>query len=195
VAALTEGRFHLCVANGRWRHDAELFGYDFDQRGARLAEGVRALQAIWRGEHTFAGRFWSWSVDAGEVTPCTSVPPPELWIAGEGEVTIRRALKYGLAWMPTRFKPDDLAPLARQYFDGGGLGLKVRMRMSVVQPPRTPDDSLAAIKLIGPTSFLAEHVHAYQQLGASYLSIVPGFDFASSAATIEALGQIRSQLG
>jgi alkanesulfonate monooxygenase SsuD/methylene tetrahydromethanopterin reductase-like flavin-dependent oxidoreductase (luciferase family) len=193
--AITEGRFHLAVAVGRWEHDAELFGYDFATRGTRLDEGIRALQSIWRGEHAFDGRFWSWACDAGTITPCTAVPAPELWLAGEGAAAIRRAVKYGLPWQPTRFIPQDLAPLAREYFDAGGPSLKVRIRMSVVEPPRVPEDALSYPKLIGPPSFLADQLSAYRELGASYVSVVPGFDYASCAATIDALADAKQQLG
>ena len=195
LAAATDGRFHLCLVNGRWRHDAELFGYKFDERGSRLDEGIRALQAIWRGEQEFSGRFWSWSCDAGTITPCTSVPAPELWIAGEGPPTIRRAIKYHLPWQPTRFVPADLAPLAREYYERGGPKLKIRVRATVIAPPNVPEDALAYPTLIGPPSYLAEQIQAYEELGADYVSVVPGYDFASAAATIDALGEAKQSLG
>ena len=194
LAAMTEGRFHLAVATGRWEHDAEVFGYDFATRGSRLEEGIRALMSIWNGEQSFSGRYWSWSTDAGTLTPCTSVPPPELWVAGEGAPAIRRALNFGVAWQPTRFTPQDLAPLARKFFDAGGVSLKIRIRMSVVEPPSMPEDRLSYPKLIGPPSFLADQLAAYAELGASYISVVPGFDYASCAATVDALADAKREL-
>jgi alkanesulfonate monooxygenase SsuD/methylene tetrahydromethanopterin reductase-like flavin-dependent oxidoreductase (luciferase family) len=192
LAAITEGRFHLGIVSGRWRHDATLFGYDFDKRGSRVDEGIRALLSIWRGEQEFSGRYWRWSCDAGTITPCTSVPAPELWLAGEGQATIGRCIKYHLPWMPTRFTPSDLAPLAREYFDRGGASLKVRIRMSAVEPPQKPEDRLSYPTLIGPPEFLAEQIAAYEELGADYISVVPGFDFDSAAATIDAMGAAKS---
>jgi alkanesulfonate monooxygenase SsuD/methylene tetrahydromethanopterin reductase-like flavin-dependent oxidoreductase (luciferase family) len=191
LAAVTDGRFHLCVLNGRWRHDAEVFGYDFEERGARLDEGIRALQAIWRGEQEFHGRFWSWSCDAGTITPCMAAPVPELWLAGEGPMTIRRALKYGLPWQPTRFTPAQLAPLAREYYERGGPQLKIRVRATVIEPSGMPEDALSYPTLIGPAAFLAEQFRGYQELGADYISVVPGFDYTSAAATIDALAEVK----
>jgi alkanesulfonate monooxygenase SsuD/methylene tetrahydromethanopterin reductase-like flavin-dependent oxidoreductase (luciferase family) len=191
LAAVTDGRFHLGVLVGRWRHDATLFGYDFDQRGARLDEGIRALQAIWRGEQEFDGRFWSWSCNAGTITPCTSVPPPELWLSGEGAAALRRAVKYHLPWQPTRFLPADLAPLAREYYERGGPQLKIRVRATSVPLPFVPEDPLMYPTLVGPASYLVEQCQAYEELGADYISVVPGFDFASAAVTIDALGEVK----
>jgi alkanesulfonate monooxygenase SsuD/methylene tetrahydromethanopterin reductase-like flavin-dependent oxidoreductase (luciferase family) len=94
--------------------------------------------------------------------------------------------------MPTRFTPSDLALLVREYFDRGGAGLKVRIRMSVIKPPQMPQDILSYPTLIGPPEFLAEQIQAYRDLGADYISVVPGFDFDSAAATIDALGAAKS---
>ena len=74
--------------------------------------------------------------------------------------------------------------MARRYFDGGGVGLKIRTRLSVSEPPSSRFATLA-----GPAAFLAEQVNAYAELRADYVSVVPGYDEPSAAATIEALGR------
>jgi alkanesulfonate monooxygenase SsuD/methylene tetrahydromethanopterin reductase-like flavin-dependent oxidoreductase (luciferase family) len=184
--AVTGGRCVLGVCAGFWEHDAQLFGFDFAERGARFDEGVRALQALWRGDLEFRGRFWSWSA-AGPIGPCGEVDPPELWLAG-GEATMRRAIRYGLPWQPTRATPEELSPLAHAYADAGGTRLAVRARMSVTEqvgshgPLRFP-------ALVGPPSYLADRLHAYAELGATYVSVVAGFDYPSCVATIDALGE------
>lgn len=189
VNAVTGGRFVLGVTPGFWEHDARLFGFDFAERGARFDEGIRALQAIWRGEPEFRGRFWSWSAE-GRITPCDQVEPPELWLAG-GEATMRRAIRYGLPFQPTRLTPEELAPVARAYADGGGTRLTVRVRMSVSEPAESRP---AFPSLVGPRSYLAAQLHAFSELGATYVSVVPGFDYASAAATIDALGEAAPAL-
>jgi alkanesulfonate monooxygenase SsuD/methylene tetrahydromethanopterin reductase-like flavin-dependent oxidoreductase (luciferase family) len=185
VNAVTDGRFVLGVTPGFWAHDARLFGFDFAERGARFDEGIRALLAVWRGEREFRGRFWSWEA-AGPLTPCDQVPPPELWLAG-GEATMRRAIRYGLPWQPTRLTPEELAPLARAYAEAGGTRLTARVRMSVSEAsPR--EGALAFTTLVGPPAYLADQLHAFAALGVTYTSVVAGFDYASCAATIDALG-------
>lgn len=189
--AVTGGRAVLGVCAGFWEHDAQLFGFDFAERGARFDEGIRALQAAWRADPEFRGRYWSWSA-VGPIGPCGEVDPPELWLAG-GEATMRRAIRYDLPFQPTRLSPDELAPLARAYADAGGTRLTVRARMSVTEqvgshgPLRFP-------ALVGPPSYLADQLHAYAQLGATYVSVVAGFDYPSTAATIDALGEAAPAL-
>ena len=101
---------------------------------------------------------------------------------------MRRALRYGLAWQPTRLSPGELEPLAREYRDRGGVSLKVRTRMSVSAPADDPQAFHGFTTLVGPAEYLAEQIDAYVALGATYVSVVPGYDEASCAATIEALG-------
>jgi alkanesulfonate monooxygenase SsuD/methylene tetrahydromethanopterin reductase-like flavin-dependent oxidoreductase (luciferase family) len=184
LSAVTEGRCHLALAAGFWDEDARLFGYDFAERGARLDEGIRALQAGFRGD-SFEGRFWSWQAPL-PISPCHAVEPPELWLSG-ARATMRRAVRHGLAWQPTRLFPAELAPLAKEYADAGGVSLKVRARMSTTEPRRGPG-ALAFPTLVGPPAFLAAQLEAYVALGATYVSIVCGYDDESCAATIDALG-------
>ena len=187
LSAVTGGRFHLAVSAGYWAEDAHLFGYDFAERGERLDEGIRALVAAWNGED-FEGRFWSWKSEL-PISPCHGVAPPELWLSG-AEATMLRALRYGLPWQPTRMSPAEVAPLAREYTARGGVGLKIRTRMSVSEPPPNPDAVAFTTftTLVGPAEYLAEQLEAYATLGATYVSVVPGYDEQSCAETIEALG-------
>lgn len=191
LQAVTGGRCHLALSAGFWAEDARLFGYSFEMRGARLDEGIRALVAAWRND-PFEGQFWSWASEL-PISPCHAIEPPELWLSG-AEGTLRRAVKYGLPWQPSRMSPEEVAPLARKYFDAGGVGLRVRARMSVSAPP-TPAEAFAFrgfSTLVGPPSYLADQINAYAELGATYVSVVPGYDETSCLATIEALGEAVS---
>src|SRR5438270_114913 len=84
---------HLALSAGFRAQDAQLFGYTFEQRGARLDEGIRALLAALRSED-FEGQFWSWHTEL-PISPCHEIAPPQLWLSG-AEATMRRALRYGL---------------------------------------------------------------------------------------------------
>ncbi len=151
-----------------------------------MDEGIRALIAAFNGQD-FQGRYWFWTMPM-PISPCNAVDPPELWLSG-AEATMRRAQRYGLAWEPSRMAPDEVPPLARAYFDGGGKSLEVRARMSVSKTPEAPQAFRGFSTLAGPAEYLADQINAYAALGASYVSIVPGYDEASCADTIEALGR------
>jgi alkanesulfonate monooxygenase SsuD/methylene tetrahydromethanopterin reductase-like flavin-dependent oxidoreductase (luciferase family) len=186
LSAVTGGRCHVALSAGFWAEDAELFGYGFAERGARMEEGIHALMAALRGEAFPDGKYWSWEASI-PISPCHGVEPPELWLSG-AEATMRRALRHGLAWQPTRMSPAEVAPLARVYRDSGGAGLKIRSRMSVSAPASNPKAFQTFTTLVGPPAYLAEQIEAYARLGASYVSVVPGHDESSCAETIEALG-------
>jgi alkanesulfonate monooxygenase SsuD/methylene tetrahydromethanopterin reductase-like flavin-dependent oxidoreductase (luciferase family) len=185
LQAVTDGRLHLALSAGFWREDAGLFGYAFEERGARLDEAIRALIAAFKGQD-FAGRFCSWHMPQ-PIAPCNVIEPPELWLSGAA-ATMRRALQYGLAWEPSRMAPEEVAPLAHEYLDRGGVSLKVRARMSASPAPDAPQAFRGFSTLVGPPEYLAEQIRAYADIGATYVSVVPGFDERSCAQTIEALG-------
>lgn len=184
LSAVTNGRCHIALTPGFWAEDAQLFGFDFAERGARLDEGLRALLAAWRGE-SFEGRFWAWQAPL-PISPCHQIALPELWLSG-AEATMRRAIRYGLAFEPTRMTPTEVESLAREYADAGGRDLRVRTRLSVTPPVRSPG-AKDFPTLVGPPDFLAEQLAAYAALGATYISVVAGWDDRSCAETIDALG-------
>jgi hypothetical protein len=189
---VTEANCHLALSAGFWDDDARWFGYAFEERGARLDEGIRALGAAFRAED-FEGRFWRWQAPL-PISPCHATRLPELWLSG-AQATMRRALRYRLPWQPSRLSAAELEPQARQYRELGGVALKVRTRMSVRSPSDDPRAFQGFTTLVGPAEYLAEEIHAFARLGASYVSVVPGYDEASCAATIEALGRAAEALG
>ena len=190
LAAVTEGRCHIALAAGFWAEDAQLFGFDFAERGARLDEGIRALMAAWRGE-SFSGKFWQWEMPL-PISPCHQIALPEIWLSG-AEATMRRAVRYGLPFEPTRMTPTEIETLARKYADAGGRELRVRTRMSVSLPVRGPG-ARDFPTLVGPPEYLAEQLAAYAALGATYISVVAGYDDRSCAETIDALGVAMTAL-
>ena len=190
LSAITENRAHVALTAGFWRQDAELFGFDFDKRGERLDEAISAMVAAHRGE-AFDGKHWRWDAPT-TISPNHVMELPELWLSGH-TATMRRAIEHNLAWQPTPLFPAELAPLAQRYRDGGGRQLKVRARMSI-ETPVTRDGAIGFPYLTGDAQYLADQLAEYEGLGADYISIVAGYDDASCAATIEALGVARQAL-
>jgi probable F420-dependent oxidoreductase len=102
VATLQElsgGRVTLGVGVGWHRDEFEFMGVPFEGRGRRADEALRLVRALWRGEPSFAGRFWSFQDATAEPHPS---PVPEIWVGGSSERAIRRARELGDAWHPSR---------------------------------------------------------------------------------------------
>ena len=72
--------------------------------------------------------------------------------------------------------------------------MKIRTRMSVSEPQRNPG-ALSFPTLVGGPAYLSDQLAAYVALGATYISVVCGYDDASCAETIDALGVAVKSLG
>jgi probable F420-dependent oxidoreductase len=96
---LSGGRFTLGVGMGWHRDEFEFIGVPFERRGRRAEEAIRLMRALWSGERSFAGEFWSFHDATSEPHPS---PQPEIWVGGSSERAIRRARELGDVWHPSR---------------------------------------------------------------------------------------------
>src|SRR5215208_8210451 len=104
VATLQElsgGRFTLGVGMGWHRDEYDFMGVEFEGRGRRADEAIRLMRALWTGERSFEGRFWSYRDATGEPHPS---PQPQIWVGGSSARAIRRALELGDVWHPSRVR-------------------------------------------------------------------------------------------
>ncbi|MEU8042474.1 LLM class flavin-dependent oxidoreductase [Streptosporangium sp. NPDC049078] len=81
---LSGGRLVLGVGVGWARQEFEALGVPFERRGALTDDHLRVIRAAWEnGEDYQAGR----------------IP---IWVGGNGDVGLRRAVRLGEAWHPLR---------------------------------------------------------------------------------------------
>jgi probable F420-dependent oxidoreductase len=102
VATLQElsgGRVTLGLGMGWHRDEFEFMGVAFEGRGRRGDEAIRVMRALWKGEKSFQGEFWSFHDATAEPHPS---PQPEIWVGGSSERAIRRARDLGDVWHPSR---------------------------------------------------------------------------------------------
>ncbi len=99
LQALSGGRFRLGVGIG-WDEDEYRFmGVDFRTRGRRADEALKLMKALWSGERSFDGEFWSFENATFEPLPSQQ---PEIWVGGGSDRAIRRARELGDVWHPSR---------------------------------------------------------------------------------------------
>jgi probable F420-dependent oxidoreductase len=96
---LSARRVTLGVGMGWHRDEFEFMGVPFEGRGRRGDEAIRLMHALWRGEPSFEGRFWSYRSATAEPHPS---PRPEIWVGGSSDRAVRRARELGDAWHPSR---------------------------------------------------------------------------------------------
>jgi probable F420-dependent oxidoreductase len=96
---LSGRRVTIGVGMGWHRDEFDFMGVEFEGRGRRGNEAIGLMRALWRGEHAFDGRYWSFRDATFEPLP---EPPPEIWVGGSSAPAIRRARELGDVWHPSR---------------------------------------------------------------------------------------------
>ena len=115
----------------------------------------------------------------------SSAGPPPLWLAG-GTATMIRAVARGLPFQSTRATPDELAPVARRFFDAGGEFLAHRTRLEYGAHDVT-GNVVEWHAVTGSIDELVDTLGRFAELGVRDLAIVPGQDDAGSLRTVEIL--------
>jgi probable F420-dependent oxidoreductase len=102
------GRLVLGVGVGSLREEFDLLGAEFEGRGDRADDAIRALRASlselepeYRGEH--------YAYDGFVVDPYAVQPRVPIWIGGRTSRSLRRAIELADGWAPFGLSRADLA--------------------------------------------------------------------------------------
>lgn len=105
IAYLTKGRLAISFGAGQ---NAEEFNYlqqSFTNRGKRFNEQLEVIQNLWEGTSSFNGKYYSFSDAIFDPIPNHSI---DMYIAGNSEFAVKRALKNKLGWHPTSIPPNKI---------------------------------------------------------------------------------------
>ena len=98
IDALSKGRLMFGIGVGYVKHEYDVIGVPFEERGARVNEHIEAIRALWTQEKPeFNGRFTQISAVQQNPHP-TQKPHPPIIIGGMSEVAYARAIKHGDGW-------------------------------------------------------------------------------------------------
>ena len=143
---LSDGRFVLGVGAGWMREEFDALGIDPTERGARTDEHIEVLRALWTQDPaSFSGRFTSFDGIVLATTPRSEGGPP-VWVGGNTDVALRRAVRLGDGWHGFEVYPEDM-PGVRERLEraGADAGRDPReLALSVVRgliPPGREDES------------------------------------------------------
>lgn len=96
---LSGGRFALGVGVGFNPAEFAALGVPAAERGRRADENIEVMRALWsRRPASFAGRFTSFDDALLGTKPLTPGGPP-IWVGGQSELALRRALRFAEAWI------------------------------------------------------------------------------------------------
>ena len=169
VDVLSGGRLRFGVGVGWNEVEYEALGMDFHTRGARVKEQIEVLRALWtQPSVTFHGR-WHHIPDAG-INPLPVQRPIPLWMGGESDVALRRAVRLADGWMSSRgiqAPSDPSAGPSREEQVG-------RLRQHLANPGRDPAtmgiEGRIAFRQDGPDGW-RHQVDGWRRLGATHVSV------------------------
>ncbi len=97
--ALSGGRVILGVAAGYLRPEFGALGVDFDERNELLDECIEVMRKVWtEDEVAYEGRHFRARAVTQRPRPAQS--PPPIWIGGNSNRAMRRAVETGEGWVP-----------------------------------------------------------------------------------------------
>jgi alkanesulfonate monooxygenase SsuD/methylene tetrahydromethanopterin reductase-like flavin-dependent oxidoreductase (luciferase family) len=96
---LTGGNYILGVGLGYRKPEFEAFRIPLAERAPRFGEAIGLMRRLWTEERvTHKGRFYSVEEAGLSLKPVRPGGPP-LYVAGQAEVSVRRAARIGDAWL------------------------------------------------------------------------------------------------
>ena len=155
---LSGGRLVLGVGVGWARQEFDALGVPFRERGRLTDEHLLAIRAAWRDEGDYrSGR----------------IP---VWIGGNSDAALRRAVRLGDAWHPLRFTPGWMAEAAARLKAGAAEqqrpepALMPRIALRLTTVPITGGSRLAGH---GTIDQIIEDLDQLRSLGAGTVVLDP----------------------
>lgn len=106
IDQLSGGRCILGVGVGWAREEFAALNVPFEKRGAMANEYLAAIKKLWtRDVASFEGRFVRFTNVDTRPRP-VQTPHPPIWVGGASDAAMRRAIRYGDAWHPIRFREE-----------------------------------------------------------------------------------------
>jgi alkanesulfonate monooxygenase SsuD/methylene tetrahydromethanopterin reductase-like flavin-dependent oxidoreductase (luciferase family) len=155
---LSGGRLVLGVGVGWARQEFDALGVAFGQRGRLTDEHLLAIRAAWRDDRDYR---------SGHIP---------LWIGGNSDAALRRAVRLGDAWHPLRFTPGWLTSAVDRLTTAAAdehrprPALMPRIALQLTAAPVTGEDRLAGHGTIGQ---ITDDLERLRLLGAGTVVLDP----------------------
>jgi probable F420-dependent oxidoreductase len=175
---LSDGRLILGVGAGWMREEFEAIGVPPGERGARTDEHLQVLKTLWTEDPaSFRGRFTSFDGVVLATRPHTEGGPP-IWVGGNTDAGLRRALRFGQGWHGFEVFPEEVPGVVERL---GQLGEEIgrdpgELELSTARglvPPGREDESFIPDRrmLGGSTDAVVEELGRYAEAGVGMVLI------------------------
>jgi hypothetical protein len=146
---LSGGRLVLGVGVGWARQEFAALGVPFERRGKLTDEYISAIRAAWANEADYG---------SGHIP---------IWVGGNSDAAVRRAIRLGDAWHPLRFK----LPWLREALASQPMpSLAPRIALQLTSSPVTDPDRLAGV---GTIEQIVDDLAQLRSLGAHTVLLDP----------------------
>ena len=106
---LTKGRVICGAGVGWWKEEFAALDAPFEKRGLATDEYLQIFKLLWTSDVTeFHGETYGFSNIAFFPKPVQRPNGIPIWIGGHTKRAVRRTVKYGDTWHPTRLRPDQI---------------------------------------------------------------------------------------
>jgi probable F420-dependent oxidoreductase len=175
---LSDGRFIFGLGIGWMREEFEAIGVPPAERGARTDEHLQVLKTLWSADPaSFQGRFTSFENVVLATRPRTHGGPP-IWIGGNSDAALRRALRFGTGWHGFEVFPEELPDLkARLERLGQAVGrdpaeLELSTARGLVPPGRESESFIPDRRMLGgSTQAVVDELGRYAEHGVGMVLI------------------------
>jgi probable F420-dependent oxidoreductase len=167
---ISGGRLILGVGVGSLAEEFELLGADFDGRGPRADDALRALRAA-LGTRVPAYSGSHYAFEGFVVDPHSLQPRPSLWVGGRTARSLRRALALGDGWVPFGLQPDEVGALLDRWGAPSEVVLAPEPALDPIDDPSAARDTIERYAAAGATALNVRVVsrsaaHCCEQLEA-----------------------------
>ena len=106
---LTKGRVICGAGVGWWKEEFAALDAPFEKRGLATDEYLQIFKLLWTSDVTeFHGETYEFSNIAFFPKPVQKPNGIPIWIGGHTKRAVRRTVKHGNTWHPTRLRPDQI---------------------------------------------------------------------------------------
>jgi alkanesulfonate monooxygenase SsuD/methylene tetrahydromethanopterin reductase-like flavin-dependent oxidoreductase (luciferase family) len=211
LATLAPDRVLLGVGlGGEYEPEFRAAGVDPRQRGKLLDEALELIPRLMAGEPVDHNRLYK--VDCPGFAPVPATKPPVL-IGGRADAALRRAARFGDAWLPMWMDPEEIATsrgrLAQLASEHGravpGVALvafvnvcadlvagKAEAAELIKRQYAMPFERVERWTLVGPVEAIAERLAAYRDAGVEGFCLSPASP--SPLKQVELVGALGTSL-
>jgi probable F420-dependent oxidoreductase len=155
---VSNGRLILGVGVGSLKEEFDLIGAQFDDRGARGDDAIRALKASFGKEMPeYHGEYYDY--EGFVVEPHSIQTDMPIWIGGRTYRSLRRAVELGDGWVPFGLPVHEMEAMldrarASEGWDARDRPLEIALQTSILDPIGDPGGTrgrLERMESIGTT--------------------------------------------